>query len=200
VAEGARLGFAVVISTNSPDWARRFAERLTELGVELLDAPTGARRAPWRGTLVVTVGDCKKTFQRLLPVFKAFGRNVIYVGPVGYGQAVRLVNQMAALNTVTVVEGLCLAKAPGLDVEKEAQVSSLGAARSGYCICRSTLGRPPARLQGGPPQEGLGLRHGGKSAKFISARHFACLGAVQDLWRRVSGSWGSTRWVRCISN
>jgi 3-hydroxyisobutyrate dehydrogenase len=140
--------------------------------------------------LAVTVGDGEKTFQRLLPVFKAFGRNMIYVGPVGYGQAARLVNQMAALNTAAVVEGLRLAKALGLDVEKETQVSSLGAARSGYCICRSTPGRPPARLQGGPPQEGLGLRHGGESAKFISARHLARLGAVQDLWRRASGSWG----------
>jgi 3-hydroxyisobutyrate dehydrogenase len=81
--------------------------------------------------LAVTVGDGEKTFQRLLPVFKAFGRNMIYVGPVGYGQAARLVNQMAALNTAAVVEGLHLAKALGLDVEKETQVSSLGAARSG---------------------------------------------------------------------
>jgi 3-hydroxyisobutyrate dehydrogenase len=85
----------------------------------------------------VTVGDGEKTFQKLLPVFKAFGRNMICVRPVGYGQAVRLVNQIAALNTAAVVESLRLAKALGLDVEKETQVSSLGAARSGYCICRS---------------------------------------------------------------
>ncbi len=106
MAEGARLGFVVVISTNSPDWARRFAEGLTELGVELLDAPTGSQKGAVEGTLAVTVGDGEKTFQRLLPVFKAFGRNMIYVGPVGYGQAARLVNQMAALNTAAVV-GVC---------------------------------------------------------------------------------------------
>jgi 3-hydroxyisobutyrate dehydrogenase len=51
VAEGARLGFVVVISTNSPDWARRFAERLTELGVEFLDAPTGGQKGAVKGDL-----------------------------------------------------------------------------------------------------------------------------------------------------
>jgi 3-hydroxyisobutyrate dehydrogenase len=134
VAEGARPGLVVVdMSTNSPDWARRFAERLAQLGVEFLDAPvTGGQKGAVEGTLTVMVGGREETFQRLLPVFKAFGRNVIYVGPVGYGQAMKLVNQVVvALNTVAMVEGLRLAKALGLDMEKVAQVLTGGAARSG---------------------------------------------------------------------
>ena len=134
VAEGARPGLVVVdMSTNSPDWARRFAERLAQLGVEFLDAPvTGGQKGAVEGTLTVMVGGREETFQRLLPVFKAFGRNVIYVGPVGYGQAMKLVNQVvAALNTVAMVEGLRLAKALGLDMDKVAQVLTGGAARSG---------------------------------------------------------------------
>jgi 3-hydroxyisobutyrate dehydrogenase len=134
VAEGARPGLVVVdMSTNSPDWARRFVERLAQLGVEFLDAPvTGGQKGAVEGTLTIMVGGREETFQRLLPVFKAFGRNVIYVGPAGYGQAMKLVNQVVlALNTVAMVEGLRLAKALGLDMEKVAQVLSLGSARSG---------------------------------------------------------------------
>ena len=134
VVEGARPGLVVVdMSTNSPEWARRFAERLAQYGVEFLDAPvTGGQRGAVEGTLTVMVGGREELFQKLLPVFKAFGRNIVYAGPVGYGQAMKLVNQVVvALNTVAMVEGLRLAKALGLDMEKVAQVLTGGAARSG---------------------------------------------------------------------
>ncbi len=134
VVEGARPGLVVVdMSTNSPEWARRFAERLAQYGVEFLDAPvTGGQRGAVEGILTVMVGGREELFQKLLPVFKAFGRNIVYAGPVGYGQAMKLVNQVVvALNTVAMVEGLRLAKALGLDMEKVAQVLTGGAARSG---------------------------------------------------------------------
>ncbi|MGB9705867.1 MAG: NAD(P)-dependent oxidoreductase, partial [Pyrobaculum sp.] len=116
VVEGARPGLVVVdMSTNSPEWARRFAERLARLGVEFLDAPvTGGQKGAVEGTLTIMVGGSEELFKRLLPVFQAFGRNIVYVGPVGYGQAMKLVNQVVvALNTVAMVEGLRLAKALG---------------------------------------------------------------------------------------
>jgi 3-hydroxyisobutyrate dehydrogenase len=121
------------MSTNSPEWARRFAERLARHGVEFLDAPvTGGQKGAVEGTLTIMVGGSEELFKRLLPVFQAFGRNIVYVGPVGYGQAMKLVNQVVvALNTVAMVEGLRLAKALGLDMEKVAQVLTGGAARSG---------------------------------------------------------------------
>ncbi|MGC9130660.1 MAG: NAD(P)-dependent oxidoreductase [Pyrobaculum sp.] len=134
VVEGARPGLVVVdMSTNSPEWARRFAERLARHGVEFMDAPvTGGQKGAVEGTLTVMVGGSEELFKRLLPVFQAFGRNIVYVGPVGYGQAMKLVNQVVvALNTVAMVEGLRLAKALGLDMEKVAQVLTGGAARSG---------------------------------------------------------------------
>lgn len=134
VVEGARPGQVVVdMSTNSPEWARRFAERLAKYGVDFLDAPvTGGQKGAQEGALTVMVGGSEEAFKRLLPVFKAFSKRVIYAGPVGFGQAMKLVNQVVvALNTVAMVEGLRLAKALGLDMEKVAQVLAEGAARSG---------------------------------------------------------------------
>ncbi|MEM1598796.1 MAG: NAD(P)-dependent oxidoreductase [Pyrobaculum sp.] len=134
VAEAARPGLVVVdMSTNSPEWAKKFAERLSRLGVEFLDAPvTGGQKGAVEGTLTIMVGGREETFYKLLPVFKAMGKNVVYMGPVGYGQAMKLVNQVVvALNTVAMVEGLRLAKALGLDLEKVGSVLLSGAARSG---------------------------------------------------------------------
>lgn len=134
VVEGARPGLVVVdMSTNSPDWARRFAEGLAKHGIKFLDAPvTGGQKAAVEGTLTIMVGGDEALFRQLEPVFKAFGKTIVYAGPVGYGQAMKLVNQIViALNTVAMVEGLRLAKALGLDLEKVAQVLSSGSARSG---------------------------------------------------------------------
>ncbi|ABL88429.1 6-phosphogluconate dehydrogenase, NAD-binding protein [Pyrobaculum islandicum DSM 4184] len=134
VVEGAKPGLVVVdMSTNSPEWARRFAERLAQYGVKFLDAPvTGGQKGAIEGTLTIMVGGDEELFQKLLPVFKAFGKTVVHVGPVGYGQAMKLVNQIViALNTIAMVEGLRLAKALGLDIDKVAQVLFSGAAKSG---------------------------------------------------------------------
>jgi 3-hydroxyisobutyrate dehydrogenase len=134
VVEGARPGLVVVdMSTNSPDWARSFAERLAARGIDFLDAPvTGGQKGAEEGTLTVMVGGREDLFQRLLPVFKAFAKEVIYAGPVGYGQAMKLVNQVViALNTIAMVEGLRLAEALGLDIDKVARLLTVGAARSG---------------------------------------------------------------------
>ena len=205
MAEGARLGFVVVTSTNSPDWARRFAERLAQLGVEFLDAPvTGGQKGAVEGTLTVMVGGREETFQRLLPVFKAFGKNIMYVGPVGYGHAMKLVNQVVvvALNTVAMVEGLRLAKALGLDMEKVAQVLSLGAARSGSI----ELYLP--KLLKGDLSPGFKAVHLKKDLAYAVGRRIGGVyfcppprsswSCIRRWWRRASGSWGSTRWVRCI--
>lgn len=134
VAEGARPGLIVVdMSTNSPEWARRFAERFAQLGVEFLDAPvTGGQKGAVEGALTIMVGGKEEVFRKVLPVFQAFGKQIVYMGPVGYGQAMKLVNQVAvALNTVAMVEAVRLAKSLGLDMDKVAQILTGGAARSG---------------------------------------------------------------------
>ncbi|MFN7106525.1 MAG: NAD(P)-dependent oxidoreductase [Pyrobaculum sp.] len=134
VVEGGRQGLVVVdMSTNSPDWAKRFGEMLARHGIEFLDAPvTGGQKGAIEGTLAIMVGGREELFHRLLPIFNAMGKEIVYAGPVGSGQAIKLVNQtVLALNTVAMVEGLKLAKALGLDLDKVARVLTKGSARSG---------------------------------------------------------------------
>lgn len=132
VVEGGRPGLVVVdMSTNSPDWAKRFGGTLARYGIEFLDASvTRGQRGAIESTLTIMVGGREELFHRLLPIFNAMGREVIYAGPVGSGQ--KLVNQVViTLNTVAMAEGLRLAKALGLDLDKVARVLTKGAARSG---------------------------------------------------------------------
>lgn len=122
----------VDMSTNSPEFAKKTAKRLSEYGIEFLDAPvTGGDKGAREGTLTIMVGGKESVFKQVEPIFRAMGKTIIYVGDVGSGQALKLCNQVVvALNMVAVVEGLLLARSFGIDDEKLFTVLSTGAANS----------------------------------------------------------------------
>ncbi|AAK41774.1 NAD(P)-dependent oxidoreductase [Saccharolobus solfataricus] len=122
----------VDMSTNSPEFAKKVTKRLSEYGMEFLDAPvTGGDKGAREGTLTIMVGGKEDVFKRVEPIFKAMGKNIIHVGDVGSGQALKLCNQVVvALNMVSVVEGLLLARSLGIDDDKLFSVLSTGAANS----------------------------------------------------------------------
>ncbi|BDB99638.1 NAD(P)-dependent oxidoreductase [Saccharolobus caldissimus] len=122
----------VDMSTNSPEFAKKTAKRLSEYGIEFLDAPvTGGDKGAREGTLTIMVGGKESIFKQVEPIFRAMGKTIIYVGDVGSGQALKLCNQVVvALNMVAVVEGLLLARSFGIDDEKLFTVLSTGAANS----------------------------------------------------------------------
>ncbi len=128
------------MSTISPDKTEKFASRIAGLGAEMLDAPvSGGQKGAVEGTLTIMVGGRKEVFNRCMPIFRALGKNIFYVGPHGYGQRMKLVNQViCGLNILAVVEGLRFAKAAGLDMKTTLDVVSTGAAASWML---SNLGR-----------------------------------------------------------
>lgn len=133
VVHGARSGLVVIDhSTIRPDATQRFAARLAERGVALLDAPVsggdvGARNA----TLTIMVGGPADAYQRCLPVFRALGKSVTHLGPSGMGQVCKAANQICvAVNLLGVCEALAFARRAGLDPERAIEVLSGGAAAS----------------------------------------------------------------------
>jgi 3-hydroxyisobutyrate dehydrogenase len=66
-----------------------------------------------------------------MPCFKAMGKTITHVGPLGAGQAVKLVNQILVVVTMLgVSEALLFAEASGLDLEKTLAAVTQGAAGS----------------------------------------------------------------------
>ena len=104
-------------STNAPATMRRIAEIGISKGFHVLDAPVsggvvGAREA----TLTVFVGGDKKDFERLQPLMKCMGRNVVYMGAAGSGNVTKLVNNvMMYINFVGACEGMAMAVKAGID-------------------------------------------------------------------------------------
>jgi 3-hydroxyisobutyrate dehydrogenase-like beta-hydroxyacid dehydrogenase len=121
IINSARPGHIVLcMSTIDPFAARRFADRLAERGVAMLDAPVsgGTVRAK-SGELSIIVGGAADTYAACQDLFRAMGKNLFHVGELGHGLAMKLVNNMLGqVATVAIAEALVFGVKAGLDPQK----------------------------------------------------------------------------------
>jgi 3-hydroxyisobutyrate dehydrogenase len=120
------------MSTNSPEVARNIAARLSEKGAEFLDAPvTGGDKGAREGTLTIMVGGKREVFDKCRAVFEGMGKEIVYMGLTGSGQAMKLTNQTAvAIHTLATCESLLLGSSAGLNSKDVLRVLTSGAANS----------------------------------------------------------------------
>ena len=121
-------------STVSPAVTRRLAEQLKDIGVDWVDAPvSGGAEGAINGKLSVMAGGDFATFSRVLPVLEAFSSTVTHMGPVGYGQATKAVNQVIVGGVAEAVcEALALSEKLNLPSERLLSVLTAGAADSWF--------------------------------------------------------------------
>lgn len=118
VIEGAAAGKIVVdMSTIDPAAVKRFAARLAELGVAMLDAPvSGGDVGAAAGSLSIMVGGPAATFARVRPLFEVIGSQILHIGDHGAGQVCKACNQVVVGQAIAgVAEALLLARASGVD-------------------------------------------------------------------------------------
>jgi 3-hydroxyisobutyrate dehydrogenase len=133
VIEGARSGSLVIdMSTISPQATQAIAERLSERGIAMLDAPvSGGSEGAARGTLSIMVGGNSEHVARAQPLFQAMGKTITHVGSIGSGQTVKLVNQILVVgNALAMSEALLFAQAGGVELQKAFDAVSQGAGGS----------------------------------------------------------------------
>jgi 3-hydroxyisobutyrate dehydrogenase len=129
----ARAGSIIIDhTTTSATVAREMAALAQARGCHFLDAPvSGGQAGAQNGTLTVMVGGDEVAFERAKPVIAAFAASVKLLGPSGYGQLTKMVNQICITGLVqSLSEGIHFAMQAGLDVEKVIDVISKGAATS----------------------------------------------------------------------
>lgn len=121
VAAGAAAGSLVIdMSSIDPIPTRVFAERLSALRVELLDAPvSGGERGAVDASLSIMAGGSGEAFGRAIPLLRALGDDILHVGPSGAGQVAKACNQLVVGATIeAVAEALGLAERAGVDAAK----------------------------------------------------------------------------------
>ncbi len=164
VIHGAKPGFTLIdMSTISPTVTQKISDELAKKGVKMLDAPvSGGDVGAQQATLSIMVGGPKETFGECLPILKALGKRVTYMGLSGMGQTTKLCNQaICALNIQAVCEGLMLGAKAGLDLKKLLEVVTAGAAGSWML---SNLGPKMAERDFKP---GFRIRHQQKDLQLV---------------------------------
>jgi 3-hydroxyisobutyrate dehydrogenase len=119
-------------TTTSASVARELAAIAGEKGFAFIDAPvSGGQAGAENGKLTVMCGGNETAFNAAKPVIESFAASVKLLGPSGYGQLTKMVNQICIAGLVQALsEGIHFAKRAGLDVEKVIDVISKGAAQS----------------------------------------------------------------------
>jgi 2-hydroxy-3-oxopropionate reductase len=115
----ARGTLFIDMASIQPREAREHAARLSDYGVQHLDAPvSGGTVGAESGTLVIMAGGKAADFERAQPVLRVFGR-ATHVGPHGAGELAKLANQMIVGITIgAVAEALLLCERGGADMAK----------------------------------------------------------------------------------
>jgi len=111
-----RNGQTVVdMSTVPVALARELGQALAGRGVAFADAPVArTAQAARDGTLSIMVGAEPALFERLSPYLACMGTEVTHCGPVGAGEAVKLMNNIVVAQTVVALaEALAVARASG---------------------------------------------------------------------------------------
>ena len=118
------------MTTTKPSLAIRIAEDAQKLDVEFIDAPvSGGQVGAINGNLSIMMGGKKETVDSVLPMFEAFGKNMIYQGPAGAGQHTKMCNQITIAGTlIGVCEGLIYGAKAGLNLNTLLESISKGAA------------------------------------------------------------------------
>ena len=133
VIEAIRAGAVVIdMSTIAPTTTRKVGLELAKKGVEMLDAPVARGvKAATDGTLAIFVGGKPEVFEAHRAILEAMGTDVQYVGSLGCGEVVKLVNQLVlAVNVATLAEGLVLGVKGGVDPDVLLEVLGKGSANS----------------------------------------------------------------------
>jgi 3-hydroxyisobutyrate dehydrogenase-like beta-hydroxyacid dehydrogenase len=112
-----RAGQTVVDMSTAPvALARELGRAFAARGADFADAPVArTAQAARDGTLSIMVGGDPAVFERLRPSLACMGTEITHCGPLGAGQAVKLMNNMVVAQTVVALaEALAVARASGV--------------------------------------------------------------------------------------
>ena len=112
--------YLVVMSTVSPEDVRGLQASLSGTPTRVVDAPvSGGVTQARAGTLTIMAGGAEPDVAVLRPVFEAMGRSIFHCGPLGTGQATKIVNNVVAITNLMVsAEAYRIALGHGLTLDR----------------------------------------------------------------------------------
>lgn len=120
----------VDLTTSTPSLAEKIEKVAREKQALSLDAPvSGGDLGAKNGTLTIMAGGSQEAYDRVLPLFKIFGKSFHLHGGAGKGQHTKMANQIMVAGTMLgMTEMLVYSQAAGLDLTRVVETLSGGAA------------------------------------------------------------------------
>jgi 3-hydroxyisobutyrate dehydrogenase len=150
VAKGTTL---IDSSTIDPHTAREVIAAATEHGNPMADAPvSGGTGGAEAGTLTFMVGGTAEVFERIAPVLRQMGKNIVHCGAAGTGQVAKICNNMIlGISMIGVSEAMNLGAALGIDPKVLAGIINTS---SGRCWSSDTYNPYPGVMGNVPASRG----------------------------------------------
>ncbi len=125
-------GIIVDMSTTDIAITENLGKKCREKGLEFLDAPvSGGPEGAKAATLTIMVGGKREVFERCYEIFKALGKEIHYIGEIGSGQKIKLVNQiLVGIHFAATAEAVFFGVKLGLDPNIIFEVVSKSAGNS----------------------------------------------------------------------
>ncbi|MDG2247829.1 MAG: NAD(P)-dependent oxidoreductase [Paracoccaceae bacterium] len=128
--------------TSLPSSAKKIAEKIADTGAAILDAPLG--RTPHHakeGLLNIMAAGDKNIFDKVSPILKNLGENVFYLGGLGTGHTIKLMNNFFGMTIANAMaEVFAVADVSGVSRETVYKVISAGPLHSSMMDFISAFG------------------------------------------------------------
>jgi 3-hydroxyisobutyrate dehydrogenase len=150
VAKGTTL---IDSSTIDPHTAREVITAAAEHGNPMADAPvSGGTGGAEAGTLTFMVGGATDVFERIAPLLRHMGKNIVHCGAAGTGQVAKICNNMLlGISMIGVSEAMNLGAALGIDPKVLAGIINTS---SGRCWSSDTYNPYPGVMENVPASRG----------------------------------------------
>ncbi len=152
VLSSCRKGCCILdLSSVDPGTSRRIYETARAKGVHYADAPvSGGVHGASDGTLTIMFGGDPDTWQMVQPVLKIIGKKLVYVGDIGSGDAIKLVNNLLlGCNMAAIAEALTLGRQLGLSLETMEEIISSSSGNSYAFTAKMKPFLLPGQFEGG---------------------------------------------------
>ncbi len=131
--EGMKGGDILIEMTSAyPPSTLKVNEALAAKGVHMIDAPvSGGVVGAVAGTLSVMVGGDEKIFESCRPILSVMGKNLFYIGGIGFGHALKAINNfLSATSLAATSEAIILASQMGISPQRAVEVLQVSTGRS----------------------------------------------------------------------
>ena len=128
----ARGATVIDSSTIDPQTIRALAEAGQLRGISVVDAPvSGGTGGAQAGTLTFMVGSTQEQYDRITPVLKGMGKNIVHCGGVGTGQVAKICNNLVlGITMAGTAEAMALGAKLGIDPQVLGSIMNTSTGRS----------------------------------------------------------------------